>query len=285
MIIDAHYHLEERMEPLDALLEEMDQHGISRVALIPRMNEPFHVEGLAAKAGAILPGLLLGKLSPLGLILYRSTVTKDGKVSMLGKKYQLFHDPSNESVAWAMQSHPDRFYGWIFVNPMVHDPISELVKWDGQPGWIGVKTHPFWHRYPVALLDDVAAYCVDKDWPLLMHLGGDKDGGDYAYLPERHPRLKIIYAHAGLPFYKDVWEYVRTKEHVFIDFSNPVYVNDRVQPEAVKAVGAEKCIHGTDGPYLHAKQGLMLQKILDLPISQGEKDRILGGNFAELIHT
>jgi hypothetical protein len=50
MIVDAHDHLEERMETVDSLLDQMDRHGISRVALIPTMVDPFQVAGIAKKA-------------------------------------------------------------------------------------------------------------------------------------------------------------------------------------------------------------------------------------------
>ena len=34
MIIDAHYHLEERLETVEELVAQMEQHGVSRAALI-----------------------------------------------------------------------------------------------------------------------------------------------------------------------------------------------------------------------------------------------------------
>ena len=43
MIVDAHYHLEEELEPVEALLDQMREHIVERVALIPKMNEPFHL--------------------------------------------------------------------------------------------------------------------------------------------------------------------------------------------------------------------------------------------------
>jgi predicted TIM-barrel fold metal-dependent hydrolase len=283
MIVDAHYHLEERVEPVNGLLQQMDRHGIDRVALIPAVNEPARVEGIAAMAGPILPKLLMSRLPSLGLRLYKSPVTADGKLSVLGTTYRIYGAPDNESVEHVMQAHPDKFFGWIFVNPSVADPIVELDRWAGQPGWIGVKSHPFMHRYPVALLDDVAAYCEDKDWPLLVHLGGDQERGDFKYLPDRHPRVNIMYAHAGVPFYREVWEYAKNKHNVFVDLSSPVHVNDPIRLGAVRALGSEKCVHGTDGPYLHADQGSMLESVLRLPVSHSEKERILGGNFMEMI--
>jgi len=283
MIVDAHYHLEERLEPVDELLQQMDRHGIDRVALIPAVNEPAQVEGIAAMAGPLLPKLLMSRLPHLGLRLYRSPVTADGKLSVLGTTYRIYDAPDNERVGHVVRAHPDRFFGWIFVNPSLADPIVELERWSRQPCWIGVKSHPFMHRYPVALLDDVAAYCEDQAWPLLVHLGGDQERGDFTYLPDRHPRLNIIYAHAGVPFYREVWDYARDKHNVFVDLSGPVYVSDQIRLGVVRALGPEKCVHGTDGPYLHADQGSMLDRVLRLPISDSEKERILGGNFMEMI--
>ena len=284
MIIDAHYHLEERIETMDSLLEQMDRHGISRVALIPTPVAPFQVERVAEKASAVMRRALVGRWRGLGLLMYRTTVTAGGNFSALGKTYPIYDVPDNESVAQAMQAHPDRFYGWLFVNPGAADPIAELEKWNGEPGWIGVKSHPFWHRYPVAMLDEVAAYCDEQSWPLLVHLGGDQESGDYQYLPERHPNLKVLYAHAGVPFYHEVWDYAKGKENLFVDLSSPHYVDERVRLGALKALGAERCLHGTDGPYGHFGQGRMVQAILRLPLSDTEKERVLGGSFIELIN-
>jgi predicted TIM-barrel fold metal-dependent hydrolase len=284
MIVDAHYHLEPRMESVDKLLEQMDLHGIDHVALMATLQDPVEVQGMTRKFAAIVRKMLASRWPGMGLLLYRTTVTAEGQLSVLGRTYAIYEAPDNGEVARATQSHPDKFYGWIFVNPSVGDPLAELERWAGQPGWIGVKTHPFWHRYPVAMLDDVAAYCDDKNWPLLMHLGGDQERGDYRYLPERHRNLKVIYAHAGVPFYEEVWDCAKSSGNVFVDLSSPIYVGDQVRLGAVKALGAEKCLHGTDGPYGDAEQGMMLQRVLRLPLSDAEKERILGGTFAELIN-
>jgi predicted TIM-barrel fold metal-dependent hydrolase len=283
MIIDAHYHLEERMETVDELLAQMKEHNVDRVALIPTLVDPVHLNSLQSMAGSMMPGMLLARFRSIGFLFYKTTVTADGSFSALGEKFTIYDKPENESVARVLQDHGDKFYGWIFVNPVASNPLVELEKWADQPGWIGVKAHPFWHRYAVKRLDEVGAYCVERDWPVLIHLGGDQENGDFSYLPERHPGLKIIYAHAGVPFYREVWEYVSRREGTYIDLSNPVYVSDRVRLDAVKTVGVEKCLHATDGPYGDAGQGSMVNKILQLPLSDGEKERILGGNFLDLL--
>jgi predicted TIM-barrel fold metal-dependent hydrolase len=283
MIVDAHYHLEDQMETVEALLEQMDRHDVGRVALIPTMNEPFHLKPIPKKAGAMLPPLLMGRLRFAGLLLYNSTVTSDGKLSTLGTKYLLYHKPDNSYIDDVLQEYPDRFFGWMFVNPKTMNSLEEVERWVGRQGWIGVKTHPFWHSYPVSMLDDVAAFCEGRNLPILMHLGGDQESGDYRYLPERHPRLKIVYAHAAVPYFREVWDYAKEKESIFVDLSSTVYTNQAVLSSVIGVLGATKCLYGTDGPYAAATQGRMLDRILQLPISDDERERILGRNFLDLI--
>lgn len=284
MIVDAHYHLDERIEPVDALLARMDRHGIGRTALIPTMVDPIRVGRLAERSSVVLRKLLMSRWRGLGLRLYNRTVTADGRFVLLGKAYRIYDAPRNENVASAMQAHPDRFHGWIFVNPTTADALGEPARWVGRSGWIGVKCHPFWHRYPVSMLDDVAAYCVEKDLPLLMHLGGDRERGDYRYLPERHPELKIVYAHAGIPFYEELWDYASSKDNVLVDLSNPAFVDGRIARGAINALGVEKCLYGTDGPYGQTNHSGLLREILQMPLSDRDKERILADNFRELVN-
>ena len=67
-----------------------------------------------------------------------------------------------------MRAHPDRFWGWVFVNPRAADPQAELERWAGEPGWIGVKAHPFWHRWPCFVL---AVSLLTLEWLLRKKAG------------------------------------------------------------------------------------------------------------------
>jgi predicted TIM-barrel fold metal-dependent hydrolase len=284
MIIDMHYHHEELIKSTEALLEEMRRNNIDRVALIPKMQEPVHLSGVVKMASDLLPRMLMSSFRFLGLLLYNSTITADGQISTLGKKYQLYHRPDNEYIDKILQAYPDKFYSWIFVNPKAADPMQEIERWYGRPGWIGVKTHPFWHNYPVAMLDEAAAFCAEKNLPLLMHLGSDGESGNYQYLPERHPNLKIIYAHAAVPRYREVWKYAKNKENIFVDLSSSIYTYDKILEGVVEALGPGRCLYGTDGPYANATQRRMLDRIMRLPLSDEQREQILGRNFLELIN-
>jgi predicted TIM-barrel fold metal-dependent hydrolase len=285
MIVDAHYHLEERMETVEALLDQMQKHDVKRVALIPKINEPFHITPIPKKASELLPRLLMGRLRLLGLLLYKSTATSDEKLSTLGTKYLLYHKPDNTYIDRAIQEYPDKFFGWIFVNPKTMDSMKEVERWFGGQGWIGVKTHPFWHSYPITMLDDVAAFCEEKNMPILVHLGGDRESGDYRFLPERHPRLRIIYAHAATPYFSEVWNYAKKKENIYVDLSSLVFTDQGVISSVVDTLGTEKCLYGTDGPYADATQARKLDRVLQLSLSVNEQGQILGENFLEIIES
>ena len=132
MIVDAHYHLEDQLETVEALLVQMDKHDVKRVTLIPKINEPFHLKPIPKRAGAMLPPLLMSRLRFVGLLLYNSTVTSDGKLSTLGVKYLLYHKPDNSYIHDVLQEYPDRFFGWIFINPKTMNSMEEVKRWAGK---------------------------------------------------------------------------------------------------------------------------------------------------------
>jgi predicted TIM-barrel fold metal-dependent hydrolase len=187
------------------------------------------------------------------LVLYRNTVKDDGAVDLLGQRYPVKVQPRNDEVVAAVATHPDRFWGWVFVNPTGPvEPAAEAERCLATAGMIGVKAHPFWHNYPVRLLMDVAGLCEELHLPMLIHLGTGENG-DFQVLPQNFPRLKVIYAHAGIPYQTAIQDYARSRDNVFVDFASTEYVDVHFAREAIRRAGAEKCLFGTDGPYFHVR--------------------------------
>src|SRR5437763_588286 len=206
MIADAHYHLDPRLESVEQLLAQMQVHAIGRVALIAAPCDPLQVGRAGAAFVRFMRRALEGGAPRLGRILYRSTVRRSGRVSFLSRSAAVYPEPDNDAVERAFSAHPEQFVGWLFLNPRAKSPVEEAERRFRNPGWIGVKAHPFWHRYPVAALDDVAALCQERDKPMLVHLGAGAGRGDFRRLPKRFPRLKLVYAHAGIPWYGTLWD-------------------------------------------------------------------------------
>ncbi len=287
MVIDCHMHLEPDMFTLDRMLACMDAHGIDKTALIATMVEPFYLGGFAKVNGQRLLRNALMRANALGRLIYQSTVTSKGYFILLGKKYRIYPKPDNAPVAEAVQTHPDRFYGMIFVNPAADpDPVAEIEKWSGIPGMVGVKAHPFWHAYEVSKLEPVAAWCQEHGFPILIHLGQKASHGDYQILPRKFPDLKVIYAHAGVPWFKSLWAFVKDQPNVYVDLSSP-YVNGNVTLGALEVLGAGKCLYGSDGPYGEQNPGQdydygVIKNRLEGMLFGAEREAVMGANFAKI---
>jgi len=286
MVIDCHYHLDERLLPIGDLIDRMDASGVDRIALMATMNGP-----IAPPSPFLLSFLRFflnhRSLRGLGKAMI-GRFTPEGEVKLASEVLKIYPDPDNEPVFKATADYPDKFCGWAFVNPRGEKgAVEELARWKDAPGFIGVKAHPFWHHFPPVELVPVARELVALGKPLLIHAGFGVDG-DYDALLQQAPDLKLILAHAGFPQYSDTWKAIRGKENVYVDLSQTTFVNERMTRQVVECLGVERCLFGTDGPYgPHASDGtfdcgFIKERIESLFPDKGAQRRLLGENFAEL---
>jgi len=181
MIIDCHYHLEERVFSIDRLIGEMQKCGIDKVALMGSMIEPFDEppEFLITVLQSLLESRVLRRIGK-ALI---SNFTDKGELKILGTPYPIATDPDNQKVFDTVAKHPDKFLGWVFVNPRgKKNQIQELEKYKDEKGFIGVKAHPFWHHFPPVELAPVAERLSKMSKPLLIHAGFGEEGNFEALL-------------------------------------------------------------------------------------------------------
>lgn len=287
MIIDCHYHLDPNIQPVENLLLKMDQNGIDKTVLMSVMCDPIpHIPEFLIKTLQFFLTHRFGR----GLAKrMTANFTSEGDLVFPIGNVRIYRDPENEPVAEAISSQPDRFLGWIFVNPRgQHDPIEELEKWKYHKGFVGVKAHPFWHRYPPKELLPIAEKASEAGFPLLIHAGFG-DHGDFQQLSDNLPNLKLILAHAGFPEYSDTWKIIRNRSGIWIDLSADAYVNLKTTRNAVEFLGVDRCLFGTDGPYGKVSNdklfdnGFLKRRIESLFPDQGIQKRLLGDNFSDII--
>jgi len=286
MVIDCHYHLEERVLTRAELQGEMDKAGVDRVALMGSMIEPFPEvpKALLKVLQAILERRVLRGAGRLLV----ANFTPKGDVKILGKPFPIVAEPDNAFVFDAVRENPGRFLGWVFVNPRgTADQTAELEKYQDEPGFIGVKAHPFWHRFaPVELLP-VARKLSSLGKPLLIHCGFGLEG-DYGALLDAVPDLKLILAHTGFPEYSDTWKAILDRENVYLDVSQTSYVSEKATREAAALLGADRLLFGTDGPYGFRDEagrydyGYLRRRVTSLFPRKDDREKVLGGNFARL---
>ena len=185
MIVDCHFHVDETMLTLEKMIEGMDKNDVTKTALIAPMNETmFELDSTFQHNLQRLFRFLILNAPQIGLKIYDGLV-KDGYLKLYGNSYKIFTKPSNDIVATAIDRFPDRFLGWVAVNPMIPGSVEEVEFYLNKPGFIGVKAHPFMHEYSIKALDPVAAMCESKGIPMIIHLSSEPDS--YKYLPENYP--------------------------------------------------------------------------------------------------
>jgi uncharacterized protein len=286
MNVDCHFHVDETMLTLEKMIEGMDKHNVSKTALIAPMNETmFEVDSTFQHNLQSLFRFLILNAPQIGLKIYDGLV-KDGYFKLYGNSYKIFTKPNNDIVVAAIDRFPDRFLGWVAVNPLIPESVEDVEVYLNKPGFIGVKAHPFMHEYSIKALDPVAVMCESKGIPMIIHLSSEPDS--FKYLPERYPKLKVIYAHAGLPFWKKLWKYVKDQPNVFVDTSSD-YLNPSIVKKVVESLGYRKVLYGCDGPYGMKKfneydYSTKKSWIESLQIPDNQKEYILGKNFLGLIN-
>lgn len=289
MIIDCHAHFEPRLLNEEQLIHNMDKAGIDKTVLIPLLTDPPESKK---------PDLLMAiqrfmfnsvVLSPLGIAITKSTYSKKGewRLWFLNKgediTYNLVQIPDNETTVKIIQKYPDRFLGWILINPILENSLMEFENLIQIKGMIGVKLHPYWHQYDIYLAEEILKRAEELSIPISVHLGFGKQG-DYQWMVETFPELNIIFSHLGVPFYKNTWHLAKEYPKVFFDISSTYHVDKKLVNKAIKIIGPEKCLFGTDTPYAHADAALRIKQwVENLPITDIQQEQIFSENFLKLI--
>ncbi|HUQ07990.1 MAG TPA: amidohydrolase family protein [Kofleriaceae bacterium] len=286
-VIDVHAHLEPRMLDVSAMLAKMDARRIDKVALIPAMNDPLPDETPEALLKVLR--FVMRSCHPAAQALNLAFMTDDGNLRFKGKVYKIYERPDNAGVAAVLAAHPTRFLGWIFLNPRAAIGVDELERWRHVPGFIGVKLHPHWHGWRAEEALPIATRCEELGLPILIHLGFAKKG-DWRIIADACPRLTMIFAHAGMPHFDRMWGAIRDYPNLYVDVSSP-YLDEALARDAVKAVGAERALFGTDAPYgFHDPEdhsydyGAIRGWVERLPLGAKEIDSVLGGNVERLLY-
>jgi len=297
MIIDTHAHLEPRMLDISRMVEKLDAAGIDKVVLIPAMNDllPATPERLLA----IMRWLMQrGWGRPITNVVHRMTLTRTGDLRLNGQTTRIYSRPDNDTVVHILNEYPERFLGWIFLNPKNYADgsskhiIDDLESYRAHPGMVGIKLHPHWHDYKTACLGPILTRANDLELPVLIHLGFGKRG-DFRSLCEQYPKVRFIAAHAGFPFYQFLWNQASRYRNLWVDLSSP-YIDEAIARAAVKTLGPERCLYGTDAPYGFELSGACTHThnydyteirgwVVRLPISGRAKDCIFSGNAQEVL--
>ena len=190
--------------------------------------------------------------------------------------------PDNNTTANIIKNNPNRFIGWIFINPLKNNSFDELDKWRSVKGMIGIKIHPFWHRYSMSEVYQLGDLAEKYNYPLMIHLGFDSVE-DISKFCTKFSKLTIIFSHAGFPLYQNIWPLIKISSRIFVDLSSH-HVDKRIVNKAVSYLGADYCLFGTDDPYGNPKSGIWIQNWIEaMDLNKDQKEKIFSSNFNKIL--
>jgi uncharacterized protein len=190
----------------------------------------------------------------------------------------------NDLVIEAVRSHPDRFTGYITVNPnRPAELVPELERCFAVPGMGAIKLHPALHRYPAdgPAYTQVFEFAARHRLPVLSHDWGSPAA--LARIAAGFAEANFIIAHTGFWDGRSGFAYAQAIAgcaNVFVDLVYSNIYHDALE-RMVALVGAQKILWGSDFP-LH-DLGYQIGRVLFSKLDAGAAEKILGGNLLRLL--
>jgi predicted TIM-barrel fold metal-dependent hydrolase len=287
LIIDAHAHFEPRLINEAELLRMMDEKGVETMALVPRMHHP--PEHSKPAWMMVIQRFLFryDLLRPIGIAITQSMYKDKGKWSLgpLGwlmknksTNMEIIQRPENEMVREVVDRYPKRFLQWLMVNLSEPDALQTLKKDGARQGVIGIKLHPFWHRFPLNAFDTIAGEVKRLNLPVTIHLGYGSSG-DFKSLVDKHPDQIFIFGHLGVPYYGALWREIKDRPNCYVDISSVYHVDAKLIRQAVEILGADRVLFASDEPYTpKGTLDQLMRWVRGLEISEPQKQKIFAGN-------
>lgn len=186
----------------------------------------------------------------------------------------------NNLVAELCRRHPQRFIGYVHVNPNYPDLLlPELERCFAKRGFKGIKVYQQGVPYDDPKFDAVWEFARARRAPVLAHTwAGNLTGFDR--VAQRFPEVPFFAAHAGSDFnYQPYIDAAKQARNFYLDLTYSREHTNMIE-HFVKEVGADQIVWGSDQPLFSMAQ--QAAKVLFARISDADKVKLLGTNAAPL---
>lgn len=201
-----------------------------------------------------------------------------------------FFDPefkeANRVVFQATRDFPDRLIGYGRVNPKVGQAaVDELERCIHDYGFRGLKLHPDTEGYKTNDLEILAPLFDLLDQHRLLsffHSGyfPTCQPALFAPLAQAFPNVPMILAHIGYRHWMDASILAQQAPNIYLETagnSAPANIYG-----AIRVVGADRVLFGTDSPY--HEPNYCRNKVEMLPgLTDDERQLVMGGNMSRLL--
>ena len=179
---------------------------------------------------------------------------------------------------------PDRIIGFAGLLPRLGNRMKKLEQFT-KLGFKGLKLHPqfniFHPKTHQTMMEQILTYCQEKKIVILMHAGSHFEIRELTQILKPYDNLTFILGHMGLGSQADqAIECAKTLPNVILDMSSQPYFSLINQAIHDPDIGVERVVYGSDFPMLNPRVEIM--KILQLPISEDEKQMIFAKNIEKI---
>lgn len=157
--------------------------------------------------------------------------------------------PANRRLAAFMAEYPERFVGYVTVNPNYHELVEpEIRDCIENHGFKMIKLHPWLQAFSVHLpvVHRIMELAEEYGVPVMFHDGTPpySDTLQVAALADAHPGVDIILGHAGMfDSYRAAIEAANTHERVWLCICGTIVGDTRV---ILKEARRDRLLFGTD---------------------------------------
>ena len=165
----------------------------------------------------------------------------------------------------------DWFYNWVVIEPRIEKTFQQAKEYIKNNKCVGIKIHPPLHEYPITdYADKIFSLAAEYGTVVLMHPDNMPAMPSFA---DKYRDMRLIIAHLGTGEHVDAIANARYG-NIYTDTSGSASINNNVVEYAIKRVGSEKILFGTDTYSTAFQRG----RIEYAPISQKDKLNILRDN-------
>ena len=155
--------------------------------------------------------------------------------------------PDNDDLLEKISLYKQKLKMWYWVNPGDDIDFTVLEESFGNRQIFGVKIHAYWHSVDLGTIEKYAQFCKKVGCPLYIILGYGK-AGDVDSLIKLCGGVNVILGYGAFPAFSHAWSKVRSQPNFYIDLTS-FHLDRSLIRKALRLLGSEKCIFGTDCPY------------------------------------
>jgi len=195
----------------------------------------------------------------------------------------------NNFIADSVKKYPKRFVGFCVTSPFLEDNGVKEIERVKQFGLRGIKLHPFYTgRNTLDLLSPILEKASDLKMPVTMHSSEPElDPDRIGFLAHNFPDLTVLMAHMGggsiLINWRFAIEQAKHNKNIVLETSG-FYNYPGAIREAVRVIGADRIVYGTDGPYLPVDIPDFRKFLHRAGLSESEKKAVLGENMRRVLN-